>query len=503
MRTALALLFLLAAAAAPGSFIPQAAVDAFAVTRWQVAHPELTPWFERLGMFSVYSSVWFSAIYLLLMVSLVGCIGPRLRVYWRAVRARPTASPSHLARLPTYRMVDVWPRSSSTVVDDAATHLRRRRFRVEVGVDGLRAERGYLREAGNLLFHVSILVVLVGFAYGKLFGFTGGVIVVQGQSFGNSLSQYDQFVPGSLFDPSTDFDAFSVDLDSFRAKYLPNGQPTAFTADVSYSASDTPTTEPRSFRMQVNHPLTIDDTNLYLVGHGYAPVVTIKDGNGNTTYAGPVVFLPQDGTFQSFGAIKAPDSKPRQLAFEGDFYPTEATTADGTKFSLYPDTVNPVLSLTAYDGDLGLDSGKPQSVYSLDKSGLTALRGPDNKPLRLDLEPGQTATLPDGVGSISFDGVRPWVKLQVSRSPADPIALGGIVVGLLGVLCSLFVRPRRIWIRHAAGDGTFLEFGGLARGNGDSVTPIVDRLLRELDLQPQTAATTPRPPSKPTGRTQP
>jgi len=86
MRTALMLLLLLALAAIPGSVIPQADVDSLAVTRWKSEHPKLTPLYERLDLFSVYSSPWFSAVYLLLVLSLVGCIVPRLFVYYRALR---------------------------------------------------------------------------------------------------------------------------------------------------------------------------------------------------------------------------------------------------------------------------------------------------------------------------------------------------------------------------------------------------------------------------------
>ena len=93
MRTALILLFLLALAAIPGSVVPQEAVDSVRASQWRDQHPQLTPVYEKLGLFSVYDSVWFSAIYILLMVSLVGCIVPRLRVYWRGVRARPPKAP--------------------------------------------------------------------------------------------------------------------------------------------------------------------------------------------------------------------------------------------------------------------------------------------------------------------------------------------------------------------------------------------------------------------------
>ena len=83
MRTALVLLLLLALAAIPGSVIPQEGVDSLKTSNWQDDHPKLTPVYERLGLFSVYDSPWFSAIYILLMISLVGCIVPRTFVYWR------------------------------------------------------------------------------------------------------------------------------------------------------------------------------------------------------------------------------------------------------------------------------------------------------------------------------------------------------------------------------------------------------------------------------------
>ena len=90
MRTALVLLLLLALAAIPGSVIPQSGVDALEVTRWKDEHPKLTPIYEKLDLFSVYDSSWFSAIYLLLVLSLVGCIVPRTASSTRRrLRAQP------------------------------------------------------------------------------------------------------------------------------------------------------------------------------------------------------------------------------------------------------------------------------------------------------------------------------------------------------------------------------------------------------------------------------
>src|SRR4051812_12595736 len=286
MRTALVLLFLLALTAVPGSIVPQQNIDAVKVANWKDAHPALTPVYERLGLFSVYGSVWFSAVYILLMVSLVGCIVPRLRIYWRASRAQPPSTPRHLARLPesrTFQMTE----DPDAVLERAHTVLRRRRYRVVVDPSGqsVSAEKGYLREAGNLVFHLSVLIVLVGFAVGQLFGYKGGVVTVVGQGFSNSLSQYDDFAPGSLFNAAK-LDPLSLTVDDFHVKWLTSGpemgQPDSFDAPITYTTA--PGAKPRHHDLAVNHPLSTGGTDVFLVGHGYAPVVTVRGGDGSVAY---------------------------------------------------------------------------------------------------------------------------------------------------------------------------------------------------------------------------
>ena len=511
MRTALILLFLLALAAVPGSIVPQRDIDAIAVGRWQDSHPELTPVYEKLGLFSVYDSVWFSSIYILLMISLVGCILPRTRVYWRGMRARPPKAPRNLGRLPESRSfaVDVPPASALSAAREA---LRGRRYRVDVhegdsgGGGSVAAERGYLREAGNLLFHVSLLVVLVGFAIGSLWGYKGGVIVVNGQGFSNSLSQYDDFAPGALFGPD-DLSPFEFTVDDFRVKFLESGEqagmPTEFSADLTYT--ERPGAPEKKYDLAVNHPLSLDGGSVFLVGHGYAPRVTVRDGEGNVAYQGPSIFLPQDSSFASFGVIKVPDALPEQLGFEGLFLPTYGFSMERGPYSRFPDALDPVLSLLPYRGDLGLDTGEPQSVYELDKDKLDVFEKDTGADFRLDIALGQTKQLPNGAGSISFDGVDRWVKLQVSDSPGKRIALGGVLLAITGLLGSLFIRPRRAWVRvREEGGRTVVELAGLDRSAGGDLGGEVDELERRLrerlaagalpdpDASPVTTGTNPR-----------
>lgn len=485
MRTALVLLFLLALAAVPGSVVPQENIDAIAVSDWKSAHPDLTPVYEFLGLFDVYSSVWFSAIYILLMISVVGCVLPRLRVYWKAFRAQPPRAPRNLGRLPESRELDLGDENAAAaVVERAERVLRKRRFRVVRAETEVAAERGYLREAGNLLFHLSLLLVLVAFAVGQLSGYRGGVITVVGQGFTNTVSQYDDLAPGSLFTPD-DLVPLSLTVEDFDVEFLTSGpslgQPKTFSATVSYT--EDPGQQPREHDLRVNHPLTLDGVSVFLVGHGYAPEVTVTDGNGDVAYSGPVPFLPQDASFASFGVIKVPDAAPEQLGFEGLFLPTYGFTMQRGPFSQFPDTIDPVLSLVPYRGDLGMDTGAPQSVYQLDKDGLETFASKDasrGSAARVKLSPGDTVQLPDGAGAIRFDGVQRWVKLQVSDNPGKVWALGGVVLGIVGLMGSLFVRPRRVWVRQR---GTVVQLAGLDRSSGADLGDELDDLVRALGVE--------------------
>jgi cytochrome c biogenesis protein len=335
----------------------------------------------------------------------------------------------------------------------------------------------------------------VGFATGQLFGYKGGVITVVGDGFSNTLSQYDDFAPGRLFRPEK-LEPLSFDVDDFHVSWLTSGpqmgQPKSFDADLTYRS--TPDAKPATHDLAVNHPLSVDGTDVFLVGHGYAPVVTVRDGQGDVVWRAPVVFLPQDSSFKSYGVVKVPDAAPQQLGFEGDFLPTYGFTLERGDFSQFPQALDPRLVLTPYRGDLGLGSGAAQSVYDLDKTRLSPFPAPAsaaNPNLLLTLRVGQTATLPGGAGTIRFDGVRQWVKLQVSHSPGKGIALAGVVLGIVGLMGSLFIRPRRAWVRvtrEPGDDGeagrTVVELAGLDRSAGGDLAGEVDELQRLIGPPP-------------------
>lgn len=483
MRTAIVLLLLLAIAAVPGSMWPQRSSDPNGVIQFFDNNPDLAPVLDKLQLFDVYTSVWFSAIYLLLFISLIGCVLPRTIHHLRALRAAPPKTPVRLERLAAYAVVDDVQTDAASAIEAGRALLRSSGYRVAL-YDGAKAlsvsaERGYLRETGNLVFHTALIGVLVAVGLGGGFGYTGQKVLVEGQSFANVRGAYDSFTPGRFFTDGA-LTPYRLTLDDFEAVYeeqsiIAYGQPIDYTADVT---TWRPGQDGRSGTVKVNEPLELGGTQVYLLGNGYAPTITVRDGAGNIAFRASVPFLPQDANLTSIGVLRVPDAVPEQLAMTGFFYPTARELDTGALTSIHPDLREPVLTLRVYKGDLGLDSGVPQNVYALDPSGLTPVAGGDADVPALELQPGETADLPDGLGSVTFESASPdapsgdWSKsvprfasFDIHHDPAQGWVLLFAVLAVSGLLTSLFIPRRRVWIKATEREGGIrLEYAGLARG---------------------------------------
>jgi cytochrome c biogenesis protein len=501
MRVALMLLMLLAVAAVPGSVLPQRPQDPGAVVEYLGENPTAGEWLDRFGFFDVYGSPWFSAIYLLLLVSLVGCIVPRTLSHARALRARPPRTPARFDRFP----VTARGTTSATpdeVTEAAAAHLRGRwrrlpAFRVETGDEPARAargklparpaartvaaERGYLRETGNLLFHLALVGLVVSVAVGQLLHHRGQAIVTEGRGFANAVVDYDTFESGAWFQPES-LVPFSMTLDSFTSEF--STDTVAFAQSRDFTAAVT-VTEPdgsaHAETIKVNHPLEIDGSKIYLQGNGYAPEITVTDAGGEVAFAGRVPFLPEDQVYTSRGVVKVPDVSggQEQIGLIGYFLPTAVIEADGTARSVFPLPEDPLLVLEVYRGDLGLDEGVPQNVYRLDTANLTESLDEDGERVRLLLEPGDTVDLPDGLGTVSLgEDVPRYVALDLRHDPSLAWVLTFALLALTGLTGSLFLPRRRVWVRSWTHDGvTHVEIAGLARGDDAGLDGEVARTL--------------------------
>jgi len=488
MKTALFLLMLLAVAAIPGSLVPQRTSDPNGVVQYRAEHPDLFPVLDKIGVFDTYSSPWFSAVYLLLFISLIGCIVPRTKHHLEALRSRPPKTPARLSRLAGYRSVTLQTAGGasgsdlapSAAVEQARAQLRRAGYRTQVFGDSVSAERGYLRETGNLVFHTALVGVLVTVGVGGGFGYTGQRVLVEGQTFTNALVSYDSFNPGRWFSDAQ-LSPFNITLDQFTTTYEESnqdalGQPLDYTADVTTTTQSGDTDE---HEIKVNSPLAIGGSNVYLLGNGYAVDVTVTSPDGSVAFRDTIPFLPQDANLTSQGVVKVPDGLSDQIGMIGFFYPSAVETGDGSGIlaSSYPDLLNPVLSLNVYQGDLGLDDGVPQSVYSLTTDGMTEIAGAAADESALRLSPGDTVDLPDGLGTVTFSDVKRFASLDVHHDPSQlwVLLFAGLVFA--GLLTALFVPRRRVWVKATdTGGGVLLEYAGLARGED----PTLARAVRDI-----------------------
>jgi cytochrome c biogenesis protein len=487
MRVALMLLMLLAIVSVPGSVLPQKPQDRPAVARYIAENPTLGPWLDRLGFFDVYASVWFSAVYILLFVSLVGCILPRTRVHLTALRARPPRTPRRFDRFSVRDevVVEAPPEEVVAAAHDALRGPVRLlpRFRVDDDVEpgGARtvsAERGYVRETGNLLFHLALVGILVSVATGQLLHYRGQALVIEGRGFANAVTDYDTFEAGTAFDPRS-LVPFTLTLDRFTSRFTPAGQALDYLAEVTVTEPGEGT---RQADIRVNSPLTVGEAKVYLQGNGFAPELTVRDAAGEVAFAGAVPFLPEDAVYTSRGVVKVPDvSTGDQIGLVGYLLPTAEVTEGGEDLALrsvYPQPLEPLLVLTVWTGDLGLDDGVPQNVYELDDSEMTNLLDEEGRAVTLFVRPGQTVDLPEGLGSLTWDGLPRFVALDLRHDPALTWILVSALLALAGLSVSLFAPRRRLWLRITSGQGrTVVSAAALARSDDVGLQGELDRLL--------------------------
>ncbi|MGY6499115.1 MAG: cytochrome c biogenesis protein ResB [Microcella sp.] len=484
MRTALVLLLLLAVAAIPGSLVPQRSSNPNGVVQFRRDDPELFEILDALQLFDTFTSVWFSAIYLLLFISLIGCIIPRTAHHWKALRSRPPKTPARLNRLVGYREADA-PGSVDDALAAGEAVLRRQRYRVERYGNSLSAERGYLRETGNLVFHVALIGVLgtVGLAGG--FGYNGQKVIVEGQTFVNQLTTYDTFSASRFFDDAR-LDPFSMRLDEFDAVFnaaVDESSGTLIAQPLDYTASVTITEangESVERDIKVNAPIDIAGVRAYLLGNGFAPVITIRNAEGQVVFDESVAFLPQDTNLTSLGIIKVPDGLPEQVGMIGFFYPSAIQLDSGALASIWPQPDNPVLTLNMFVGDLGLDDGVPRNAYALDVDDLEQVTGGDTGADSIILGLGQSAELPNGFGTVEFTALPRFVSIDFHHDPTQAGVLISSVLAIAGLIVSFAVPRRRVWITAEPSDGgTRLQYAGLARGEDPNLDDAVDRLATE------------------------
>jgi cytochrome c biogenesis protein len=383
---------------------------------------------------------------------------PRSIGHLKAIGAVPTITPKYLDRMEHFTEI------KKVDLDLVEAKLRKMRFRIRRDSNSISAEKGYARESGNLLFHLSLVLILIAVGVGSLFGSKGDAIVNVGDRFINTPTSYDILGFGK-YQAEDSLPPFALTIKDFKAEYDPaTNAPLDYTLTVL--TSNPAGSKEKTEIIKVNKPLTYGSTKIFLQANGHSPIVIVKDKSGKVIFDGPTPFLPQDTNLSSIGAIKIPDMQP-QIGFVSSFLPTADRDPVRGGFSSYPEVLDPRLLISVWKGDLGLNTGVPQSVYRIDTSRMERI---GLKALVLN------ESYDFGEGSITFTGWKSWVNLQIINDPGKGYALVGAILAISGLLISLFTRQRRIWIKQ----GRKTQIAGLAKNGIPGLEDEIKKLVKEL-----------------------
>jgi cytochrome c biogenesis protein len=499
MRTALVLLFLLAAAAAVGSLLPQIPNSPERVASYRAAHPVIGDFFARAGFFDVFGSWWFVLILSLLFVSLVACLIPRSRAMLRAIRQRPIQA-RELDAFPQYRAFAV-PGDPSVVAATARGVLRRHGYRVAVSEDGraVAAEKGALREVGSLAFHWAFVLLLAAIVIGKGTGYVGHATIVEGQTWTDAAFNYDGDIRAGRF-ASGAHTGIGIKLEAFSDAFRASGVPMDFTSKVQLLNPDG--TLAREDSVSVNHPVSFGGVRIFQYGFGWAPVVTIRDGD-RVLFDGPIV-MGQNApsgvnplTVPWLGFVKLPTLRP-QVAIQLELYPDSVAYFSG----ILSGTPQPMTEADAPFMRYAIWEGKltDPSLTSLDTRFMhQTATGGIGQGWTVDLDRGCVVSgtssthlprelsgtaCPGGAPAaltMAFPELKRYSRLQISRDTTVPFVLVAAILILAGLIAAMYSSRRKVWVRADARDGgSILQVGGFALQRKDRFEEAFPKLVDDL-----------------------
>jgi cytochrome c biogenesis protein len=351
---------------------------------------------ERLELFHVFGSTWFTLGLIVLVVSIVVCTLDRTPRLWRqsapirVVQPDPFFDPS----LPDRAVISEMPGAGVRDV------LRRHRFRVrEAEVDGVRyacGDRHQYTKMATLLTHLGLILFLVGAAVTARLGDEQGLALADGEA----QPVHAIGTPGLLY----------VKNEGFQAPRRPDGSFADFTTDLAVYR-DGQLLGRKTIR--VNDPLTVGGYTFHQNGFRPAPDLLIEDTGGNVLWDGPVGLFEPSASNLPRGVLSVP----------------------GTGIGLE-------LALDQVQGTSGLIT-VPYRFNGLDEAGQDNVEY--GRPFFIGM--GATASAPDLGFSIKLRGIAGATILIAKRDPGVGIVWLAFGLLIVGLAITFYLPRRRIWTR--------------------------------------------------------
>jgi len=260
---------------------------------------------KQLGLTHIYFTPYFFVLLLWLSISAVVCTTTRIKNTFQAY-SRPRIK--HTPRF--------YGNAKQAVVLDNATpdatvkleaDLKARRYRVKTETDGdavnIYADRGYVQRWAIAAIHVSVIILLAGAVYGKIFGTEGFVRMADNSTQTLRLD----FMHGKhrLVAPLVSrlpVHEYELNQDSFRIDYDKRIELPSMFASVEpelqdyyryfvkdYVSNLTVSRNGRSVsgEVKVNHPVRLGKLNIYQSGYQQRGYMLIEQNGEETEYPLP------------------------------------------------------------------------------------------------------------------------------------------------------------------------------------------------------------------------
>ncbi|MBJ7595191.1 MAG: cytochrome c biogenesis protein ResB [Candidatus Dormibacteraeota bacterium] len=314
----------------------------------------------------------------------------------------------------------------------------------------------YWGEWGSWMFHTSFFLLVVAVVWGKATGFDGIMTITEGQRIAETRASYDTLQEGMLFDGH--HSGYQVQLNRFSAPLQSNGMPSDFVSNMTLTdgAHQVVTQDVR-----VNEYLGYNGVDFYQQDYGWAPRMVVRNPSGEVVSDTNIQMI-SDSKAASTGVLKVPafnytlpgQSKPVQIGARLVLYPDAQALpqvsgpSNGLNLVYAAGTAaanNPVMEVQLFVGDLGLDNGASQDVFSLDTSGMSPYYS-GAAAFALPIHQTTTLSLPAANGgtanfTVSFPDLRQFSLFHVKKDSGVPLVYTAFVLTMTGLLTKLYLRP--------------------------------------------------------------
>jgi cytochrome c biogenesis protein len=397
-----------------------------------------TPVFDKLGFFSVFTSIWFKSITVLLTTSVLACSVNRAPRLWKlAFHPRMRMSETFFTHAPLRASVLV-SAGTGEASDYVRQVLKSHRFRTIADSDqdglSLYGDRFRWGPFGTVIAHLSFVVILVGFFLSATTGF-------KDTSFTAPVGQSVAVGHGT---------GLSVQAKSFADVYYADGSPKDYSSDLVLYKNGVAVQEQT---VRVNHPMSRDGVTFYQSFFGEAASMKVTDAAGKTLYsqAVPLAYTSDDGT-HSIGQFA--------MASKG---------------------------LTVYV--ISAASGKPDPNIQAGQMQLEIHQKGTTDPVATQVVNQGKATSILGV-TYTFQRTRQFTGLIVAHDPGVNFVWVGSTLLVIGLFLVFFFPHRRIWvrIRKTSGGSEILAASTMKRDL--AFKPQFNQLITDIQLAGTPSSTT-------------